>query len=72
MEFQNDFIIKNGNPILTIQGKKRIINNCLYGVDINPEAVEVAKMSLSLRIIDNYMTSVYEEVGLHGAFILKD
>lgn len=72
IEFQNDFIIKNGNPILTIQGKKRIINNCLYGVDINPEAVEVAKMSLSLRIIDNYMTSVYEEVGLHGVFILKD
>ena len=32
IEFQNDFIIKNGNPILTIQGKKRIINNCLYGV----------------------------------------
>jgi len=31
----------------------RIINNCLYGVDIDPEAVEVARMSLALRYLEH-------------------
>jgi type I restriction-modification system DNA methylase subunit len=59
------------SPILTIEGRKQIINNCLFGVDINPEAVEVAKMSLSLKIIDDYEPIDYENVGLLGAQILK-
>jgi type I restriction-modification system DNA methylase subunit len=29
-----------------------IINNCIYGVDIDPEAVEVARMSLALRYLE--------------------
>lgn len=58
--------------LLTVEGKRAIINHCLYGVDINPEAVEVAKMSLSLKIIDNYMPSDFGAVGILGSQILKD
>lgn len=64
-------VLSDDNVILTIEGRKTIINNCLYGVDINPEAVEVAKMSLSLRLIDNYAPKDFDSVGLFGSQILK-
>ena len=57
---------------LTVEGKRAIINHCLYGVDINREAVEVAKMSLSLKLIDSYLPSDFEAVGILGSQILKD
>ncbi|TRZ92734.1 hypothetical protein D4R89_00740 [bacterium] len=31
---------------------RAIIDRCLYGVDIDPEAVEIARMSLALRYLD--------------------
>jgi hypothetical protein len=31
---------------------RAIIDHCLYGVDIDPEAVEIARMSLALRYLD--------------------
>ncbi|MGN0237907.1 MAG: Eco57I restriction-modification methylase domain-containing protein [Lepagella sp.] len=65
------YILQDGNVTLTIKGRKAIINNCLYGVDINPEAVEVAKMSLSLKLIENYAPQDFGVVGLFGSQILK-
>lgn len=62
---------ENGTPFLTISGKKRIINHCIYGVDINPEAVEVARMSLSLKVLDGYTPELFEKAGFFGAKILK-
>jgi len=38
---------------------RAIIDQCLYGVDIDPEAVEIARMSLALRYLDR-------TVGLDG------
>lgn len=64
-------ILLNGKSTLTIEGRKTIISNCLYGVDINPEAVEVAKMSLSLKLIDNYAPKDFGAVGILGPQILK-
>lgn len=61
----------DGKIKLTISGRKAIINNCIYGVDINPEAVEVAKLSLSLKIIDNYNPKDFNTVGILGSQILK-
>lgn len=58
--------------ILTLEGRRAIVNHCLYGVDINREAVEVAKMSLSLKLIDSYLPSDFEAVGILGSQILKD
>lgn len=57
-------------PVLNIAGRRRIIDNCLYGVDINPEAVEVTKMSLCLKLIDNYHPVDFAAVGLLGSQIL--
>lgn len=58
-------------PVLNINGRRKLINNCIYGVDINPEAVEVSKMSLCLRLIDNYSPEDFEVVGMLGSQILK-
>jgi len=38
---------------LTIQEKKRILLNNIYGVDIDPQAVEVTKLSLLLKVLEN-------------------
>ncbi|MBI4976846.1 MAG: N-6 DNA methylase [Spirochaetes bacterium] len=37
---------------LTIEEKKRILINNIYGVDIDPQAVEVTKLSLVLKILE--------------------
>ncbi|MFG3577805.1 Eco57I restriction-modification methylase domain-containing protein [Micromonospora chersina] len=37
---------------LVIEARRQIIENCLYGVDINPMAVEMAKLSLWLVSMD--------------------
>ncbi|MFD8141990.1 Eco57I restriction-modification methylase domain-containing protein [Streptomyces sp. NPDC059708] len=37
---------------LVIEARRRIIEHCLYGVDINPMAVEMAKLSLWLVSMD--------------------
>src|SRR5215218_6656979 len=37
---------------LTIDEKKRILSNNIYGVDIDPQAVEVTKLSLLLKVLE--------------------
>lgn len=70
--FSKYFYESDTDVIVNLSGKKAIIDNCIYGVDIDPEAVEVAKMSLSLKIIDNteYLES-YNEIGIFGIKILN-
>lgn len=71
-EIAPGYVVQVGDrKVLTVEGKRAIINHCLFGVDINPEAVEVAKMSLSLKIIDSYMPSDFGAVGILGSQILK-
>lgn len=38
---------------LTYKEKKEILTNCLYGVDIDYQAVEVTKFSLLLKVLEN-------------------
>ncbi len=38
---------------LTISKKKEILLNNIYGVDIDPQAVEVTKLSLLLKLVEN-------------------
>ena len=61
---------KDGRKYLNIEGRKLIVNQCLYGVDINQECVEVAKLSLSLKIIDGFEPSDFNNAGLYGSQIL--
>lgn len=66
-------IIKIGKPvkmkfnkfILTVEQKREIIINNLFGVDIDKQAVEVTKMSLFLKILEESSETEKESV-LHG------
>ena len=44
---------KDGIPRLTIQEKKKILLNNIYGVDIDSQAVEVTKLSLLLKVLED-------------------
>lgn len=61
---------KGEKKYLNLEGRKLIVNQCLYGVDINQECVEVAKLSLSLKIIDGFDPSDFNNAGLYGSQIL--
>ena len=51
---------------LTIDEKKRILKNNIYGVDIDANAVEVSKLSLLLQVLDG------EAKQLQGQQLLKE
>jgi tRNA1(Val) A37 N6-methylase TrmN6 len=60
----------DGAKKLTLKAKKRILLNNIYGVDLNPYAVEVTKFSLLLMLledessatVDSYLSNNDEEV----------
>jgi hypothetical protein len=43
---------RNGQWRLTIEEKKRILTTHFFGVDIDPQAVEVTKLSLLLKVLE--------------------
>lgn len=43
----------NGSYILTLKAKQAFLVSNIYGVDINPYAVEVTKFSLLLKLLEN-------------------
>ncbi len=45
-EFLNDLGIETDSPSGTAYWRRWVVENCIYGVDINPLAVELAKLSL--------------------------
>ena len=45
--------IDNGGYKLSIEEKKKILCSCIYGVDIDIHAVEVAKFSMLIKLIEN-------------------
>jgi len=52
-EWQEEFLERNndGSWKLQLQKKMDILSNCIYGVDIDPEAVNVSKFSLYLQAL---------------------
>jgi type I restriction-modification system DNA methylase subunit len=46
---------------LTIREKKKILINNIYGVDIDPQAVEVTKLSLLLKVLEDENKDELEE-----------
>ncbi len=52
---------KNGEWFLTIQEKKRILLNNIYGVDIDNQAVEVTKLSLLLKVLEGEKRDRFEK-----------
>ncbi|KQK26415.1 hypothetical protein AR438_06500 [Chryseobacterium aquaticum] len=72
-DFSHLFFQNSDLTTLNIAGKRHLISNCIFGVDIDPEAVEVARMSLSLKVVDNpeYYEN-YQEIGIFGNQILNN
>lgn len=71
-KFENLFFEKGKEIALTLEGKRFILSNSIYGIDIDAEAVEVAKMSLSLKVIDSFeFFENYQEIGIFGQKILN-
>jgi len=72
-EFSHLFFQNTDLTTLTIAGKRHLITNCIFGVDIDPEAVEVARMSLSLKVVDSSeFYENYQEIGIFGNQILNN
>lgn len=52
------YVDANGQRRLTSDAKAEILESCIHGVDIDPQAVEVTQMSLYLKLLegDNFNT----------------
>lgn len=54
-EQQRQFFVEyEGIIYTTVELRKKVINDCLFGADMDYQAVEVAKFSLALKVLDNY------------------
>ena len=54
--------IGNGRYKLPLEEKKNILCSCIYGIDIDVHAVEVAKFSLLIKLIENETAPSVENV----------
>ncbi|MFD2706774.1 Eco57I restriction-modification methylase domain-containing protein [Salibacterium lacus] len=71
-EYLSWFVNDLNGTYLKVDAKREIMKNCLYGLDIDETALEVTKMTLALKIIDNNPLPLLEEVGVLGEKILKE
>ena len=63
--------IRDGVPHLSMKYKREMLINCLYGVDIDPQAVEVAQLSLYLKLMEDETThSAHQQQIEMGAALL--
>jgi len=56
---------------LTVSERKRILLNNIYGIDIDPQAVEVTKLSLLLKVLEDEQ-SVISQLSLFKERVLPD
>ena len=62
-----------GNYLLSTAEKKRILVNNIYGVDIDAQAVEVSKLSLALKMLENENSeTINTQLRLFAERILPD
>lgn len=58
---------ENGKFTLTLEAKKKIIVDQIFGVDMDREAVEIAKLSLCLKVLEGENNGTIDEEKLkHG------
>lgn len=65
-------IVDGEKKYLTVKAKQRIMRDSLYGIDCDPTAVEVTKMSLALKVVDDIDNLFLSEIGVFGDKILCD
>ncbi|MEK6627682.1 MAG: N-6 DNA methylase [Bdellovibrionota bacterium] len=63
---------RSGKSQLRVFAKREIINKCIFGVDIDPQAVEVARLSLSLKALESASLEpiALRELGLLDSLVL--
>ena len=61
-----------GQWLLTTEEKKRILTSCIYGVDIDPQAVEVTKLNLLLCCLENENQGTMRQLALIHERALPD
>lgn len=65
------FVIIHNQTFTTIELRRQLISNCIFAIDMDFSAVQVARMSLALKVIDNYSYPYYNnEFGLNGEMLL--
>lgn len=57
---------------LSIGEKKRILVNSIFGVDLDPQAVEVSKLSLLLKVLEDEKPSGALQISAFDARVLPD
>ena len=70
-DYKKWFIEYNGDVYLTIEAKREIITNVIYGIDYDLNAIEVSKVSLALKIIDDIPFEILDGVGAFDEYILE-
>ena len=67
------YLNKEGEVRLTSYLKRELLQNCIFGVDIDSQAVELAKTSLSLKMLeDTKRDELYQEVTLFHEQVLPN
>lgn len=66
------FYVQDKNYMLTINGRRAIVTNCIHGIDCDEAAIEVTKMSLALKIVDGNDSLAWNGIGAFGTKILQD
>ncbi len=61
-----------GDYVLTLAERRRILLDNLYGVDIDPQAVEVTKLSLLLKVLEGAAAQLGPQAALLGERVLPD
>ena len=68
-EYENWFVIDD-DIYLSMSAKREIITNCIFGIDYDLNSVEVSKMSLALKVIDDTPVILLKKVGAFDHNIL--
>lgn len=55
----------NGDHFLSLEEKRRILSDHIFGVDIDEQAVEVAKFSLLIKVLEDIPKAEIDVEGLH-------
>lgn len=53
---KNDIVMRDGIVHLSIHKKREVLNKCIFGIDIDAQAVEVTQLSLYLKLLEDETT----------------
>lgn len=67
---KGDVVIRDGVPYLSIQKKREVLIKCIFGIDIDAQAVEVAQVSLYLKLLEDETTASAQSQQLEMAAAL--